>query len=338
MRNVFEHIQELDDMPSYTKHDQLVEGIINAINDKSLVPGDMLPSVNVMIKEVGFARETIVKGYKDLIGRGLIESRNRLGYFVLNSNTDQSLKVALVMYAIDAFQEQFYRSFRKELGKNIHLDLFFHHGNIDMCETILNMIKGKYGMYVVAPIPHPKTKQLLAQIPLNKFLMVDRYELIDGDFNHVTQEFEESSYRAFAELADAIRKFKEIIFFHRPGSLIPIEIVRAFKKFLKDFSINGKMMPAYIPGSLKKGVVYFSIDNMEIWEILKDCKKKSLQLGKDVGLLTHNDEPVKEIIFDGLTTYSASFTLMGERAGRAVAARMTVKETIPTVLIRRNSL
>lgn len=78
MRNVFEHKQEPDDMPSYTKHDQLVEGIINAINDKSLVPGDMLPSVNVMIKEVGFARETIVRGYKDLIGRGLIESRNRV--------------------------------------------------------------------------------------------------------------------------------------------------------------------------------------------------------------------------------------------------------------------
>jgi DNA-binding LacI/PurR family transcriptional regulator len=55
-------------------------------------------------------------------------------------------------------------------------------------------------------------------------------------------------------------------------------------------------------------------------------------------LLTHNDEPVKEIIFDGLTTYSASFTLMGEKAGRAVAKRLPVKETIPTVLIRRNSL
>lgn len=338
MRNVFEYIQELDDMPSYTKHDQLVEGVINAINSKSLVPGDMLPSVNVMIKELGFARETIVKGYKALINRGLIESRNRLGYFVLNSNTDQSLKVALVMYAIDAFQEQFYRSFRKELGENIHLDLFFHHGNIDMFETILNMTKGKYGMYVVAPIPHPKTKELLAQIPLNKFLMVDRYEQIDGDFNHVTQEFEASSYKAFADLADAIKKFDEIIFFHLPGSLIPIEIVRAFKKFLKDFSVKGRMMPAYIPGSLQKGVVYFSIDNVEIWEILKDCKKKNFKLGKDIGLLTHNDEPVKEIIFDGLTTYSTSFTIMGEKAGKAVAGRTAIKETVPTVLIRRNSL
>jgi DNA-binding transcriptional regulator YhcF (GntR family) len=338
MRNVFECIQELDDMPSYTKNDQLVEGIINAINDKSLVPGDILPSVNTMIKELGFARETIVRGYKVLIARGIIESRNRLGYFVLNSNTDLSLKVALIMYAIDTFQEQFYRSFRKQLGESIHLDVFFHHGNIDMLETILNMIKGKYGMYVVAPIPHPRTKQLLAQIPINKFLMVDRYEELDSDFSHVTQEFEKSSYKTFSELVDAIRKFDEIIFFHLPGSLIPIEIVRAFRKFLKDFSVAGRMMPAYVPGSLKKGVAYFSIDNSDIWGILKDCKKRNFVLGKDIGLLTHNDEPVKEIIFDGLTTYSASFTLMGEKAGRAVASRTAIKETIPTVLIRRNSL
>lgn len=338
MRNVFEYIQQLEDMPSYTKNDQLVEGIINAINDKTLAPGDILPSVNTMIKRLGFARETIVRGYKALIGRGIIESRNRLGYFVSNSNTDQSLKVALIMYAFDTFQEQFYRNFRKQLGENIHLDLFFHHGNIVMCETILTMIKGKYGMYVVAPIPHPRTKQLLAQIPMNKFLMVDRFEELDTDFNHVTQEFEKSSYQALSELVDAIRKFDEIVFFHLPGSLIPIEIVRAFRKFLIDFSIPGRMMPTYIPGSLKKGVVYFSIDNMEIWEILKDCKKKNFILGKDVGLLTHNDEPVKEIIFDGLTTYSASFPLMGEKAGIAVANRMPIKETIPTLLIRRNSL
>ena len=90
------------------------------------------------------------------------------------------------MYAIDALQEQFYRSFRKELGENIHLDLFFHYGNIDMCETILVMIKWKYGMYVVAPIPHPKTKELLAQIPRTKFLIIGRYEPLEGYFNHVT--------------------------------------------------------------------------------------------------------------------------------------------------------
>lgn len=165
MRTVFEKIHELEDMWSYSKHDQFVQGIINSIDEKIVLRGDSLPSVNSMIAELGFARETVMKGYRDLISKGIVESKNRLGYFVANDNTKQELKVALLMYAFDTFQEQFYRSFKKELGDNVHLDVFFHHGNIDVFETMLSMIKGKFGMYVIAPIPHPRTKELLNTIP-----------------------------------------------------------------------------------------------------------------------------------------------------------------------------
>jgi len=337
MRNVFEKIQELE-MPFFSKHEQIVQGVVNAIDEKILLIGDTLPSVNTMIKELGFARETIVKAYKALVDRGLIESKNRLGYYVANEKTQQSLKVALMMYGFDTFQEQLYKSFRDELGGNIHVDVFFHHGNIEVFETILNSIQGKYGMYVVSPIPHPKTEILLNAIPSNKFIMIDRYEKIGENFNYVTQEFEQSSYNAFKELADPIKQFNEMIFFHLPGSLVPIEIVKAFKKFTHDFGINGRMLPEYIPGSVEKGKVYFTLDNSELWQILKDCKTKKLLPGKDIGILSHNDETVKEIISDGITTYSTNFSLMGKRAAQAILRRENVQEIIPTILIRRNSL
>jgi len=338
MRSIFEKIHELEEMWSYSKHDQFVQGIINAINEKIIVQGDPLPSVNAMIAEIGFARETVMKGYRELISRGIIESKNRLGYFVANDNTNQELKVALLMYAMDTFQEQFYHSFRNELGVNIHLDVFFHHGNIEMFETILSLIKGKYGMYVVSPIPHPRTKELLNSIPRNKFIMFDRYEALDGDFSSVTQEFEKSSDEVFTQLADAIKKFDEMIFFHLPGSFLPIEIVKSYLKFIKDFKINGKVLAEYEPGSVKKGVVYYTHESWELWQILKDCKTKNLKPGKDVGILSHDDEPVKEIIFDGITTYSTDFALMGKRAAQFVLDKKPAHVIIPTKLIRRNSL
>src|ERR1700748_1522653 len=195
---------ELAEVPSFSKHDRLVQGIINAIDEKIIVRDDMLPSVNTMIKELHFSRETIVKGFRELIGRGIIESKNRLGYFVANGNTDQTLTVALLMYNLDTFEEQFYRNFRHELGKDVHLNIYFHHGNIEIFETILQQIKGKYGMYVLAPIPHPKTAILLETIPRNKFLMFDRYEPLKGEFNHITQEFEQATYTALSELAPVI--------------------------------------------------------------------------------------------------------------------------------------
>ena len=336
MKNVFNEIHKLALVPTYSKHDRLVQGIINAIDEKLITQDDMLPSVNTMIRELGFSRDTIVKGYRELTSRGIIEPKNRLGYFLTNRNTEQTLRVALLMYAIDTFEEQFYRNFRHELGPNVDLNVFFHHGNIEIFETILSQIKGKYGMYVVAPIPHPKTKELLEMIPPNKFLMVDRYEPIDGEFNHITQEFETASYRAFMELAPVIRQFDEMIFYHSPESLDPKEIVKSFSKFLKDAKIKGRVVKEYLAGSLQKGKVYFTLDNFALWEILKECKARRLKPGKDIGILSHNDEPVKELI--GITTYSASFSLMGKKAGQYVMTREKIQETIPTVLVRRNTL
>ncbi len=316
MENVFEKIKELEEVAAYSKHDRLVQGIINAINENVLQRADALPSVNTMIRELKFSRETIVKGYKELVSRGIIESNYRLGYFVSNGNTEQIMKVALLMYNLDTFEEQFYRNFRQQLGKGVDLNIFFHHGNIDIFETILQQIKGKYGMYVVAPIPHPKTKDLLDTIPRNKFLMFDRYEPLEGEFNYITQEFEQASYNAFKQLAKAIKQFDEMIFLHSDQSLDPREIVRAFKKFLKDFKMKGRIIPEFSAGMVEKGKVYFTLDNFAMWEILKECERKKLQPGKDIGLLSHNDEPAKEFV--GITTYSTDFALMGKTAGQAV--------------------
>ncbi|MBN8865630.1 MAG: GntR family transcriptional regulator [Sphingobacteriales bacterium] len=338
MQNIYEQIKELEHIQGLSKHEQLVQGIINAINDKLIARGDMLPSVNSLIKELGFARETIAKGYKELISRGIVESKNRIGFFVANESTENVLRIVLVIFAFDSFQEIFYKTFRDRLGKRAHIDIFFHHNNIDVFESIISTVRGKYGMYVVAPIPHKRTAAILNTLPLNKFLMIDRYQELAGDFSYVVQEFGESSYRAFAELAPAIRSFKGMIHYHRPASDTPIEIIEAYKRFIKDYQINSVIRTEYIPGSIEKGFVYFTINNAELWQMLKDAKAKGYKLGRDVGILSHNDEIVKEIIFDGITTYSTDFSKMAEKSAEFVAKRKPIREVIPTVLLRRGSL
>lgn len=338
MQDIYEQIRELENIQGLSKHEQLVQGIINAINDKLIQRGDMLPSVNNLIKELGFARETIAKGYKELVSRGIVESKNRIGFYVSTENTENNLRIALVIFAFDSFQEVFFKTFRDSLGTPATIDIYFHHNNIDVLESIIANVKGRYGMYVVAPIPHKRTAGILATLPLNKFLMIDRYQPLDGDFSYIVQEFGKSSYAAFSKLAPAIRKFKGMIHYHRPASDTPIEIIEAYKKFVKDFKIKSLIRTEYIPGSIEKGYVYFTINNAELWEMLKDAKAKGFRLGKDVGILSHNDEVVKEIIFDGITTYSTDFSKMAEKAAEFVLTREKIQEIIPTVLLRRGSL
>ncbi len=43
MQNIYEQVRELEHIQGLSKHEQLVQGIINAINDKLIQRGDMLP-------------------------------------------------------------------------------------------------------------------------------------------------------------------------------------------------------------------------------------------------------------------------------------------------------
>lgn len=338
MATVFSKIQELEEINQLSKHEQLVGGIINAIDDKIICEGSMLPSVNNMVRELGFASQTIVKAYKELKERGIVASKNRLGYFVINENTEQTEKVALLLYAFLPFQEIFYNTFRTVLGDTIQVDIFFHHGNIELLETILTNIRGRYSMYAVTPIPHPLTKQILRKIPTNQLLIVDRASNIGKGVSQITQEFEISTYIALKELLPAIQKFDSLTLFFVSKGNSPIEVRRAFKQFLKDFKIKGTVKEAYKPGSLKAGNAYFTIGDGDLWAILKDCKKLSLKIGKDVGILSNNDGPAKEIICDGITTISTDFERMAREAAEFILHRKKTQKIIPTLLIRRKSL
>ena len=340
MKDVIQQIQSLEAVNTLSKHEQIVNGILNSINENILKQGDSLPSINTMIKQLGFARETIAKAYKDLVYSGVIESKNRLGYFVATSKTEQSLKVALVLFGFDIFQETFYKTFRSGLGENIQLDIFFHHNNFAIFNNIIDSIKGKYGMYVIAAMPDPKTEALLSELPTNRLLLVDRFIETEEDYSFLVQEFKESSYNAFVGLKDKIQKFEKVFFYFRKQSAEPPEILESFERFTNEYTINSVVEKNYKVEHLAKGNVYFTMHGAELWEMLKDAKNQGLEIGKDVGFFSHNDDIIKEILFDGITTFSTDFTAMGKEAANYVINHKgkKLKKIIPTKLLLRNSL
>ncbi len=335
---VLDKIQELEEVALLSKHEQLVNGIINAIDEKILVQGTMLPSVNFMVKELGFARKTIVKAYNELKERGIVESKNRLGYFIANESTELKMKVAVLLYAFHPFQEIFYNTLREHLGDQYQLDVFFHHNNIEVYETVLNNIIGRYGMYVVAPIHHQKTQELLCKIPESRLLVVDRFEYIDNEYSYISQEFEKSTYSILLKLKEEICQFEEFVLFFKEDSDYPEGTKLAFEQFVQSFHLNGRVEDRYKKGSVKKNCVYLTIGDIDLWGLLKDCTAHNLEIGKDVGILSCNDTPVKEIICGGITTFFVDFENMAMQAAEYVQDRNLVQEIMPVKLVRRKSL
>ncbi len=338
MQSLLEKIYALQDIHTISKHEQIVLGIIDAIDSGIIKVGDKLPSINEMVTEVGYARKTFVKAYTELKERGLVESKNLKGYYIISKETKVTLKVALILFAFHSFQEDFYNTFRKELGKKYHIDIFFHHNNITLFKTIMDNISRKYGMYVIAPIQEKEIIPLMKNIPSDRLLLVDRYLKMPKDYSYIAQEFEKITYDKLVELVTQIKKYDKFVLFFKANTDLPPDILHAFNRFVKDYNIKHEIIENYESNMLKKGTVYFSISDNYLWQVLKDARKMEYRIGSDIGIIAHDDNIVKEIAFGGITTISTDFEMMAKKAAVFVKERATIHEIIPTYLRERNSL
>jgi DNA-binding transcriptional regulator YhcF (GntR family) len=336
---LIEKIRDTGKILEFNKNDTIVNGITNAISEGIISRGNNLPSVNQLSSNLGFARETIVKAYSELKERGIIDSKMGVGYYVENENTNQKLKIALVMYSFQNFQQTFYNSFRKAIGENYQIDVFFHHNNIEIYKTILKQIQSKYGFYVIAPIQYlDDAEKLLQDFPVDKLLIIDRFQHISNQVSYITQEFKTNMMNVLESLTERIKEFNEFVFFYRNDADYPRELFWVFNEFCKKYQIKNTIYKEYDEGILQKGVVYLAIGDSDLWELLKESKEQGYILGKDIGIISHNDSPEKEIIEGGITTFSTDFKSMARQAADFVKNRIAIKVILPSILIRRNSL
>ncbi|TNF43026.1 MAG: GntR family transcriptional regulator, partial [Bacteroidetes bacterium] len=118
----------------------------------------------------------------------------------------------------------------------------------------------------------------------------------------------------------------------------PVETVDAFRRFCKSNKIKHRVSDKFNEKHLKSGQLYMVIKDSELVEIIKAGLKQGFQLGKDFGVISYNDTPMKEIVEGGITVISTDFKKMGELAAEFVLNKQKLQEILPTSLIIRNSL
>jgi DNA-binding transcriptional regulator YhcF (GntR family) len=147
------------------KYLQLVESVTNAINDGSLAEGDILPSVNELIKNASISRDTVFKAYSELKNRGVIESVPNRGYFI----SKKFNRVLLFLDTFKAYKEVLYDGFRANLPDTISVDLHFHHYNPTILEKIIDDSIGKYTHYIIMSFDHQEIPRILGKIPMKNY-------------------------------------------------------------------------------------------------------------------------------------------------------------------------
>uniref|UniRef100_UPI00356786E2 GntR family transcriptional regulator n=1 Tax=Labilibaculum sp. TaxID=2060723 RepID=UPI00356786E2 len=151
------------------KFQQLIQAFQDAISQKILEPGDMLPSVNKMCKECSLSRDTVFKAYAELKKRNVIESVPNKGYFVAGEIT----RVFLFLDTFKAYKEVLYDSFRKSVPSTVAVDLHFHHYNIEVFKNQIQESIGKYSKYVIMNFDHSEVAETLKQLDSKKVLVID---------------------------------------------------------------------------------------------------------------------------------------------------------------------
>lgn len=326
---------QISDLSGQTKLQQLIYSITEAIGNGQLKIGDALPSVNQLSKESGFSRDTVFKAYTVLRERNVIESAPQKGYFVAN----ESYKVFMLLDDFSAFKEQLYQSFRQNLPNSYSVDLLFHHYNPEVFQQLVQNSLGRYSLYVIMNIEHKTIHPILDKIDANKLLVLDMGNPEKDKINFLLQDFSKSVKRCLEEGREKLLKYKELILVYSENNTPhPVETVAAIRGFCKKNKLSFRKISKVNASELEKGQVYFVISDNDLVEVIKTCRNNQFTLGKDVGVLSYNDTPMKQIVGGGISVISTDFEKMGLQAAEFVKTKQKIAQILPTSLLLRDSL
>lgn len=329
--------------PNIPKYLSVADAIVGAIREGKMTRGHQLPSINELSETHLLSRDTVEKAYKELRRQGIIESVKGKGYFIQRVDVDAAVRILLIFNKISNYKKQIYNAFLHTLGSRASVDLQIHHWNVQLLDSIISNSLGQYDYYVVMPHfyeNHEKAIGILRKIPPNQLILLDRnLPELGEDHIAVYQDFQRDIIEALEEAANLLRKYNKLIYINPAMVPYPPEIMKGFEYFCKmndfEFSIVGEMDETT---AVNAGEAYIVIEETDLVNLIKICRNRNLQIGKDVGIISYNETPLKEILLEGITVVSTDHDRMGRTAARLILDKRTGQVKNPFTLIRRKSV
>lgn len=302
------------------KYLQVVNLILEDIEKGKLKIGDRIPSINETSFDFLLSRDTVEKAYNELRDRGIITSVRGKGFYISSTNMGQKVKVLLLFNKLSSYKKIIYYSIIETLGADATVDLQIHHYNRNVLEDLLEANIGHYNYYVLAPhfFDHsgrPETGyDLIKRIPKDKLLIIDRaVKDHENEFPGVYQDFSKDIFEVLESGITHLKKYSRLILVFPKGDLYPIEIMDGFKRFcffqdFKNLIVDG----VDYDEPLDPGDCHIVLAESDLVNIIKKSREQMLKLGRDIGVISYNDTPLKEILADGITTISTDFQQMGK--------------------------
>jgi len=320
------------------KYRQIINSFHDAIDEKFLKKDQKIPSINELTQKFQLSRDTVLTAFNDLQARGVISSRPGKGYYVNKVSITQTHKIFLLFDKFTSYKEELYAAFKDELKRKGSVEIFFHNFNKNAFDSLIRDSIGNYTAYVVMPIPSKSIADTLALIPKDKLYILDRGRRVYGqDFPSVCQAFKKDVFNALTSGRELLAKYNKLTIVFPSEGHAPAEIQRGFAEFCNknnfEFEIFG-----HPPVSIKINEAYLVIDDNSLVAIVKLAQQKGYELGRDIGVISYNDTPLKSVVANGITTISTDFNAMGRSVVNLILNNKKDHIENPCNLIVRNSL
>jgi len=256
---------------------------------------------------------------------------------VRDINVKREQKVLLLLTGFYSYHETLYNSIIENIeGKDITVDLYFHHCNPRIFRAIINENLGSYGLYVVTGMEDPQIKSTLQRIPPKKLLQIIRPPLLD-EVSTIHQDFFTGVKNSLEKLKERLSKYNDFVLIFPEKKGHPPQIKTAFSEFCSEYGISHAVDKKLSRDLIKARTAFFVIEDSDLISLIKMGEEQHLKLGSELGILSYNETPMKEIIRSGITVISVDFASLGQSISRFIVNPKPTTEIFTPEVIIRNS-
>jgi DNA-binding transcriptional regulator YhcF (GntR family) len=332
---------QIDQHSSRPKYQQISDAIIYSIEKGMLERGQQLPSISELAGWQNIAKVTVAKAYEELQERGIIVSQHGKGFYVSSTEVRSQLNIFLLFDTLNAYKETLYYALKQSLPAHTQLHLYFHHYDKQLFYNLIVNNVGKYNYYIVMPHFNEDVTASIEKIPKDKLVIIDKpIPGLSGDYMSVYQDFEQDIYLALKSGLDLLKKYQKctLVLSTNRFQFVPEGITKGFRKFCKQHQIKAEVVDTFSGDLIRKGEAYLIFADGDMIDFIREVHKQGWQFGKEIGLISYDDTPMKEILEGGITVISTDFDQMGRTAGQLISQKTKARIANPSRLIRRMSL
>lgn len=338
---IYKHIY-FDEFSATPKYLQLANSIIKAIEDQKLQIDDVLPSINELSFQFEICRDTAEKGYKHLKQQGIIGSVPGKGYFIKSVDVNRTYKIFLMFNKLSPHKKIIYDALVSTLGNEASIDFYIYNNDLALFKKLLNNSQADYNYYIILPhfIEGEETAhQIINTIEKDKLILLDKIiPGVSGEFSAVYENFEEDIFNALVQALPQLEKYDTLKIIFPENSYYPEEIVNGFINFCQEYTFAYKVVHDIRQEEIGKGEVYINLMDDDLVLLIEKIIDSKLEVGKEVGVISYNETPLKKIILNGITTISTDFEAMGVETARIIHENSRRHVHVPFSLRLRASL